>query len=155
MSMTADQASLERALAAMLPQCLDDIVRQHRDLCSIHLSSDEDIDGLSKCIIADDADIKDEIEDWRIICYDRIPKYGGKAHLLIGHAILANCSWGTSPITAIDLGTGLATTNSGSIYRLRGPQGEGEPPMIHLLHVCAMLHQWGAGPVLGVPHVFY
>lgn len=147
--------ALERALEDLIPKSLDDIVRKNRQSCSIHLTADEDLAALTRSIIADESDIKDEIDDWRVVCYHRTPELGGKAHLLIGHAIRANCNWGTSPISAIDLLVGLATTRSGSIYRLRGPRGKGEPPTDHLICLCALLHTWGSGPVVGVPYFFF
>lgn len=147
--------ALEHALEDLTPKSLDDIVRKNRQSCSIHLTADEDLAALTRSIIADESDIKDEIDDWRVVCYHRTPELGGKAHLLIGHALRANCSWVTSSISAIDPGAGLATTRSGSIYRLHGPRGEYEPPTDHLMCLCALLHTWGSGSTLGVPYFFF
>lgn len=61
----------------------------------------------------------------------------------------------TSTLTGVDLNAGSVTTKSGSVYRLFGPAGEGEPGMLHLMHVCAVLHKWGIGAGFGVPAFYY
>lgn len=61
----------------------------------------------------------------------------------------------TSAIVGIDLGSRLVVTHSGSIYKLVGDQGEGEPTMHQLLQVCGAMWSWGRGNMLGVTHVGY
>ena len=62
----------------------------------------------------------------------------------------------TAPLTMEgDLASQMVVTHSGSIYRLVGPRGEGEPTLHQLLHLCSAQWQWGRGPIMGVLEVFY
>lgn len=147
--------SLEEAVSAMIPKSLDDIVRKNRELCTIRLSRPEEVAALKKTIIADDHHIKGHIEDWRFICLDRCAKADGPMHVLSGFDIRKRQEWATSKITGIDLGTRLVTTHSGSIYKLEGEQGQGEPEMHGLMHIAALLTSWGWSRMLGIPEFFY
>jgi hypothetical protein len=55
----------------------------------------------------------------------------------------------TSDIAMLDVTRGLCRTRN-SLYRLRVP-GVGEPPSDDLIFVCAMVHKWGFGRVIGAP----
>lgn len=150
-----NETSVSAQLEALIPKNLDDIIRKNREKCSLHLSSRDDIAALAKIIVAGQQDIKDEIENWRIVCLDVEKSVGDRALVLIGDALRAKQVWNTSPLVGIDLASRIVLTRSGTLYRLAGPEGAGEPPTEHLLHVCVMLHAWGSGPYLGVPHIFY
>ena len=143
------------ALAKALPTQLDDIIRQHRDIAHCHLSTAEEINQILKTL-PDSAypEITGELTDWRLITYRAAPPGVTPAtHIhLLGYKGVE--SWITSPIHSLDLGTRLAITASGSVYRMLGERGQGEPPLNHLLQVCGAFWKWGRGETLGVLHVF-
>lgn len=93
-----------------------------------------------------------ELANWRAVYFAAL--YGQyqfeRVHLLgdsLRNGIKAKIS---SPVLAMDTGTGLAVTRSGSVYRLHGVHGQGEPPP-HQIHIfCAALWAWGHGEKLGV-----
>lgn len=141
---------LARAVEAALPKSLYDIIRQDRERYLLAMAMDEDL-----ALLAGEADggpIRDTLDDWRVVLL-RDAQHGQAAAFLVGESQRRGGRWGTSPILAIDLGRGRARTQN-SIYGL-GRRGIGEPPLKHLLHVCALLHGWGIGDPLGVPHVSY
>lgn len=59
----------------------------------------------------------------------------------------------TSDVQVVDKEKHLVRTMN-SIYAI-GDAGGPNVPLDVKLRVCAGLHWWGVGPVLGVPHVFY
>lgn len=135
------------------PLSLDEIV-QKSELGQIRLARPEEILALARTIPQSDV-IDVELGDWRAINFaahygkhqfERIHLLGDNLEKGIGGKI-------SSPVLAMDLGTGLALTRSGSVYLLCGEHGIGEPPahQIHLL--CAALWAWGHGNGLGVVRV--
>lgn len=147
-----DVSAIERAL----PKDLDSIFTRNRDLAKLYLATDAQIAAVSK-IIPETDQIRGEISDWRVIAYEVMMPGKELVHL---HPLGDNASRGagckiTSPIVGIDLASKLVVTHSGSIYRLVGPRGEGEPPLSHLLHVAAAQWEWGRGEMFGVLYVFY
>lgn len=93
-----------------------------------------------------------ELAKWRAVYFAAL--YGRyrfeRIHLLgdsVRNGIKAKIS---SPVLAMDAGTGLAVTRSGSVYRLHGVQGQGEPPPHQIHIICAALWAWGHGEKLGV-----
>ena len=145
---------LGKTLDALIPKTLDQIITRNRALCSLHLSSDDDIAHLQRIIVATEQDAKDVIRDWRIVCIDRPPEHGGKDHILLGYAQKAGVPWSTSVLVGIDLVSRSVLTTSGSLYRLAGEKAQGEPPFEHVLQMCRTLTQWGVGRLLGVLEVF-
>ncbi len=153
--MTTDQIDMS-AIEQVLPKCLDEIFTRNRDLAKLYLATDEQIAAVSK-IIPETDQIRGEISDWRVVAYEVTMPGKEFVHL---HPLGDNASRGagckiTSPIHGIDLSSRLVVTHSGSIYRLVGPRGEGEPPLSHLLHLAAAQWEWGRGDMFGVLHVFY
>lgn len=143
------------ALAKALPNKLDDIIRQHRDIAHCHVSTADELAQILKTIPDSGySEITGELTDWRLITYRAAPPGATPAtHIhLIGDK--GGESWITSPVLSIDLGTQLAITASGSVYRMLGERGQGEPTLQHLLQICAAFWKWGRGATLGVPHVF-
>lgn len=120
-------------------------------MANLHLTTDAEIQALTMPVAAQ-WPVKGEIDDWRLVTFDML-KLGKNQIFLLGNN--GRNAWMTSILTGIDLENRLVTTGSGSIYRLLGETQGGEPPLDHLLHICAVFHIWGKGPVLGVPHVFY
>lgn len=152
-SMTTEANQIQ-TIDILFPKSLDDIIRQRRELCTIRLSTPDEIAALERVVIADESNVKGLIDDWRVVCLDRVEQSGGPAHVLIGFSITENCAWSTSQIIAIDLGTRFAATKSGSIYKLEGPQASGEPGMHQRIRLCIMLNKWGWGDIFGVPPFF-
>lgn len=143
--------AMTKARQTIIPETLDQVITQHRDLCSLHLSSDDELAGLHKTIVASERDATDVLDNWRIVCIDRAPENGGKTHILLGEAIHAGSTWSTSPLVGLDLGAGWALTASGSLYRLKGQKALVEPPLHHVLHMCRTLRSWRVGTFLGGP----
>jgi hypothetical protein len=145
------------AFANRLPKCLDEIFTSNRDKAKLALATEEQIKAFAK-IIPNSDHVTGAISDWRIVAYTvTIPGHEGLVHLHpLGNDDTAGIGCKiSSPIVGIDLGTRLVVTHSGSLYRLVGPQGEGEPTFHQLLHLCAAQWQWGRGKLFGVFHVFY
>lgn len=149
--MDANVDGLAAALEGAIPKNLDDIIRLNRDLANLHLTTEAEIRPLTMPVAAQ-WPVTGEIDDWRLVTFD-MPTQGKNQIFLLGNN--GRNAWMTSLLTGIDLENRLVTTHSGSIYRLVGDTQGGEPPLEHLLHICATFHRWGKGPVLGVPHVFY
>lgn len=147
--------AIKQVINELIPKSLDDIIRSHRDQCSLSLSKSDELDELPMIaeVVVNQKSISAKLNNWRFVCLENIGN-GTKAHILTGTHEAQNRVWGTSVIVAIDLEHGLALTRSGSIYQL-GTKGEGEPEIDILMHICVQLHQWGIGEMLGVPHVFY
>lgn len=148
------EGTMAETLNALIPATLDQIITRNRDVCSLYLSSDEDLAELNKTIVAAERDATDEIVEWRVVCLERSPELGRKAHILLGDAVRAGVPWTTSPLVYIDRGSGWAVTASGSMYRLVGKKAPGEPPLLHMLHLCRTLHFWKIGEFLGAFEVF-
>lgn len=141
---------IAEAVTAAMPKSLDDIIRSRRDRASLRLATADEIAALATHL-STDRPPTGEIDDWRLIT---LVVVGKPLVFLVGNNHDQN--WMTSLVTGVDLQAGLITTKSGSIYKMIGEASEGEPPMQHLLHICAVLHQWGGiGQMYGVPYVFY
>lgn len=145
-----------QGIEAQIPASLDEIIRENRDICSLHLSTPEDLAELPAIVemMANPKNVSATINNWRFVCLNRSSEHGGKVHLLTGIHEAQNCVWATSVVVAIDLKRGFVLTQSGTLYQLGSP-GVGEPELDILLHLCAQFHKWGFGKLLGVPHVFY
>lgn len=148
------EANHLKTIDMLFPKSLDDIVRQRRELCTIRLSTPDEVAVLERAIVTGETDVKGCIADWRVVCLDRAEQAGGPVHILIGFSVTENCAWSTSSIVAIDRGIGFCVTKSGSIYKLEGPQSSGEPDMHQRIRLCIMLNVWGWGAALGVPPFF-
>lgn len=144
------QDKIAEAVTTAMPKSLDDIIRTRRDRASLRLSTADEIAALATPLSTDHPP-KGEIDDWRLITLLVVDK---PLVFLVGNNEQKN--WMTSLVTGVDLQAGLLSTKSGSVYRMIGEASDGEPPMQHLLHICAVLHQWGGiGQMYGVPYVFY
>lgn len=146
-----NQDKLSKAIEALIPKCLDDIITQNREQAKCRLSTDEEIMALYSQI--QPGVPKEIMEDWRFITLYLIQPKESQVMLLAnrrsnGHPRI------TSIVRKIDLDRRLVITNSGTLYRL-GEAGSGEPPFQHLMMVCAAFHSWGFGWVLGVPMIWF
>lgn len=143
---------LTEHLNNLVPKTLDNIIRQNREMAELRLATDAEISAIEKNIQSQDL-VKDAINGWRLISlYAKASKWSQV--LLVGKSEKGSCPWVTSEVVAVDFGRGLAYTKSGSLYKLLN-SGQGEPPADDLIRICAALHLWGSGTLLGVPHFFY
>ena len=142
-------------LEKLIPKSLDEIIRNHRDDISLRLSTSEDFAALSPMVasIEQQKSVRATINEWRIVCFVIRPELGTNFLVLTGFNQEMGCVWNTSHIVSIDFENHLVLTKN-SLYRL-GSKGEGEPDSHIIMHICAFLHSWGAGPYLGVLNVFY
>lgn len=147
-------ADLGKMLDTIIPKTFDQIVTRNWELCSLHLSSDEELAILQRIIVATEQDAKDVISDWRVVCIDRAPEHGGKDHMLLGSAQRAGVCSSTSSLVDIDLVSGWALTITGSLYRLSGEKARCKPSRDHVLQMCRVLTQARPGKFLGVLEVF-
>lgn len=137
-------------IEAMMPSCLDDVIRKNRDKARLYLATPEL--KADKARVIGLAEPRDTISNYRFIVFQTT---AGKPNvILLGHGERARGAWITSAVEGIDFGTGMVAT-ANSLYRLEGAEGEGEPPFEHLAIVCAAMHSWGNGKVLGVPEWFF
>lgn len=134
-----------------IPTTLDEVVTKNRELYEIRLATQDEIDALRGEIDAPTGAEKDVMCDWRLIAIrDR--------RQLIAQLVLLGDVWGkptircTSEVLVISPNKQRIRTRN-SIYGLTRA-GEGEPPQIHLLHLCSTLHGWGLGQILGAIEVW-
>ena len=143
------------SLKAALPSSLDDIIRLNRDKFQMRLATGYEIKDLPLLIEVMGSDPMEpksgEISEWRYVVIDI--KDGEQTSFMVGYR--HNNTFITSKVVAIEHNgeTGFVRTKN-SLYRL-GKQGDGEPDFHLLMHICASLWVWGAGPSMGVPQVFY
>lgn len=153
-----EQADVDPVEGA-LPGCLDEIITRNRDIAKLYLASDVQVARLSRIIpvsVADD--LRGAVADWRLIAFE-VCLPGQEPHASI-HLLGDNARRGvgtkiTSALTGIDLGTRLVSTASGSIYRLVGERGLGEPTLLQRLQICGAFWSWGRGAALGVVPIWY
>ncbi len=148
------------ALEELMPRSLDDIVRKNRDRVQIGLARREELAVRAATI--EPGRVKDTITDWRMIAFRALGSpgnveieggIGNSSLVLLGRATERRCGWITSAVMQIDADNGLVLTRN-SLYGL-GVKAEGEPPREELVFVCATLHRWGFGEVIGAPEFLY
>lgn len=135
-----------------LPATLDEIVTRNRDRWQIGLATATEVAALAGAVRAAPGEERDLLADWRLIAI-RDRHVGNAMLILLADAARAGTNWSTSLVKAVDFERGVARTRN-SVYAL-ADRGEGEPPLLHLLHLCATLHAWGVGGALGAAQVFY
>jgi hypothetical protein len=135
-------------ISELMPKTLDEIIRVNRDQAQLRLAKTPEIDALVRKIDAP-LDIKDEIDEWRLVSF--IDKSSNTSLImLLGDSKRKKRPAITSPVVSIDFARGIALTRSHSVYKL-GNRGLGEPPENDIYCLCAALHSWGSGAALGVP----
>ena len=137
-------------LEALLPKCLDDLIRINRDQATLRLASQEEIMELHHEIIHRQS--KAKLNDWRLIAL-HIKPLNQTQFFMLGYVSTTGKSRITSDVQWVDLDRGLIITQN-SLYAL-GEHGEGEPHLEQLLLICASFHRWGMGRMLGMLDVFY
>lgn len=135
---------------ATTPRSLGELINNPR-FGQVRLARPEELLALARTIPQTEV-IDTELANWRAVYFAAsYGQYQFERIQLLGdglrNGIRAKIS---SPVLAMDTGTGLAVTRSGSVYRLHGVQGQGEPPPNQILIFCAALWAWGHGEKLGV-----
>ena len=151
--MSIDNDDVLKAIEALIPNSLDEIIRQHRDVASLRLTTDMEVMNLYAPIIP--GQVKELINDWRFITFTlQYPDACSTEIFLLGNRVSDGNARITSRVRKIDLDRGLVFTNSGSLYTL-GSKGTGEPDQAQLFLVCAAFWKWGMGGYLGIMQFFY
>ena len=146
------QDNLAQTIESMMPKNLDDIIRENRNKASMGLTTDEEVDDLYFPIEIGERPTKNFIDDWILITLKieaRIPSV-----LLVGNVRGTTLIRVTSDVQQIDLKNNVLITKNGSVYEL-GKEKEGKPSLQQLMTICAVLHSWGYGQALGIPHFFF
>lgn len=138
-------------LKRLLPQSLDDIVRENRDQLRLALATEEELSNLKTALTS--ASVRHTLTTWNVLMLHATTASGQvSSPRLVGKVHESGESWITSHVLGIDFEIGLVKTKS-SYYRITGPRAaESETD---LLRICAALHEWGLGRRFGVPHIFY
>lgn len=140
---------------AKCPRSLGEVIGNPQ-CAQVRLARPEELRALARAIPETD-EIDAVLVDWRAIYFTA--DYG--EHQFERIHLLGDSFWRglvgkiSSPVLAIDQGTGLAVTRSGSVYRLYEEQGIGEPPAHQLHLLSSALWAWGHGEGLGVVRSFY
>ena len=151
--MSTDNDDVLKAIETLIPNSLDDIIRQHRDVASLRLTTDMEVMSLYAPIIP--GQVKEFINDWRFIAFTLKNADSCSTEIfLLGNRVSDGNARITSRLRKIDLDRGLVFTNSGSLYKL-GNMGKGEPDQAQLFLVCAAFWKWGIGGELGIMQIFY
>ena len=118
--MSIDNDEFFNAIEAIVPKCLDEIIRHNRDFAQVRLTTDFEVMKLYASITP--SHVKEIINDWRFISLAF--KYAdGSFHevYLLGDKESNGIPRITSIVRKIDLDRQLVYTNSGSLYRLGTP----------------------------------
>lgn len=144
--------TVEEQLKALIPSSIDHVIRAHRDIVSLRLSTEADLRVLS-ATITDSAD-SIPVSQWLFVTLDvHSPTLTQQTVHLFGMNEDAGHSWCTSPVLKLDRATGLLNTRSGTLYKLRGTRGKEQD--LDLPCLCAYLHTTPIGAYLDVPHFVY
>lgn len=145
------EETIEQQLKNMLPQDLDDIVRENRDELRLALATEAELKALETTIA--EAPIRHQLTHWNILML-HVSSGGNQVSSprLIGRTHESGESWITSHVVGIDTEHGLVQTKR-SLYRIMGPRADEKDT--DLLRICAALHEWGLGTRFGVPPIFY
>lgn len=141
---------LQAAVQALIPKSLDDIIRANREIASLALSTELELEKLHTQISA--PLIRDEVSNWQFISLRVNDKEVLRIIVFLLGRIKPGEAWMTSQVTGVDMDSGLVKT-SNSVYKLMG--NSASEAELDLVHVCATFHKWGFGTKFGVPEFFY
>ncbi|WP_018077073.1 hypothetical protein [Thiobacillus denitrificans] len=143
--------TVEEQLKQLLPESLDDIVRENRDKLRLALATEAELKNLQTSLSG--ASVRHSLTQWDILML-HVTEGGRKVSSprLIGKLSETGESWMTSHVLSIDTEHGLVQTRN-SVYRIVGPRAEEKD--LDLLRVCGSLNEWGLGQRFGVPPIFY
>lgn len=139
---------LEEFIRRIDDEPIGSLIRENRDFCHLDLADDTQISEM-RGHIDSPGPAKMYVDPYWIIRICAYPKTADEQvtyHLLSTEVI-------TSDVQIVDQEKLLVRTTN-SIYAI-GEHGGLDVPLGVKFRVCAGLHYWGVGQVLGVPHVFY
>ena len=143
---------LDEQLKRLLPQSLNEVITINREIASLRLATADDIAALQCDITADPLSPKGTISGWAFIALELRNRHEvGVSVFLTGYSETESSNWMTSRVLGFDEKRGIVTTNSGSVYVLRGDS----TTRVDIYHVCAMLNSWGLGRHLGIAPFFF
>ena len=144
--------TFEEQVAALVPNSIDNVIREHRDAIEIRFATPDDLAPTAAVIPASTAGVP--ISLWNLVCFDiHAPSATGRHVRLFGRHDIERRTFHSSAIVRLDLASKLLVTSSGSLYRLEGP---GQNPVdMDLVFLCAFMHKTRLGRRYGVPHIFY
>ena len=147
-----DKPTVEEQLNALIPQTIDDVIRQHRDEITIRFATEADLAPLHATIPATDAGTP--ISLWNFVAFNVHAAAVSSLHVrLFGWHLRERKTFHSSAIVRLDLASRLLVTGSGSVYRLEGP---GQNPVdMDLFLLCAFMHTTRLGRRYGVLPIFY
>lgn len=132
-------------VAGEMPHKLDEIITQNRHLAQLSIASDNDLEPRLKPITPTDA-IKDCIQNWSLITLRSLIS-GGYEVMLVSNKSSGNTHI-SSGVVAIDFGSKLVITRTGSVYQL-GVKAK-EISQDQIVMICILLNEMGFGEELGV-----
>ncbi len=143
--------SIEEQLQKLLPESVDDIIRKNRDELRLTLATEDELKALGEALA--DGPVTHRLTGWNILMMHVSSERGhASSPRLIGNVVGTGEPWITSHVLGVDFPKGLVKTKN-SFYQVTGPRATEEDT--NLLHICAVLHEWGFGARYGVPHIFY
>jgi hypothetical protein len=143
--------NFEQQIKALMPQSLDDIIRQNRDVVRLRQTTDEEILELYHEITPGQP--KDVMDEYTLITLDAYTS-NFRQVFLIGDVRRSGIQRITSVVQQIDMDRQLIVTKSGSLYQLGTPK-IGPPDEHQLMCICAGFHEWNIGNFVGAPSFFY
>lgn len=145
------EETTEQQLKKLLPESIDDIIREHRDELRLALATEDELKALETTLA--DGPVTLRLTGWNILMmYASLERGQISSPRLIGTLVDTGESWITSHVLGIDSEKGLVKTKN-SLYQVTGPRAAEEDT--DLLRICAALHEWRLGTRYGVPHIFY
>lgn len=138
--------SLADAIARLIPESLDQILRVNRDRARLYESTPEELAALQRPV--ERGFPKGVISNWCFITF-LIVETNEPMVNLVGYNAEERSSWMTSLVVGID--GDAVETKSGSLYLLDGPRST----EFDLPFICATLNSWGLGQMFGVQKFFF
>lgn len=128
-----------------MPHKIDEIITQNRHLAQISMASDDDLESLLKPIQPTESP-KDCVQNWSLITFTSLVS-GGREVLLVSNKSNGKTHV-SSGIVAVDFGSKLVITRTGSVYQL-GVKAK-EISQDQIVMICILLNEMGFGEELGV-----
>jgi hypothetical protein len=141
---------LAEFLEEIIPKSLDDVVRKNRDIASLKMTTQDELDDIYFPIKT--SNYKEKLDNWSFVTLrigSRLPEV-----ILVGDTQSGFTSKVTSPVQQVDLKNHKVITQNGSVYQLDKRNTE-EITQYQLLALCSTFNHWGVGVFLGCPPFFY
>lgn len=146
--------NINRSLEAILPACLDDIIKINRHQLKLERVFLDSLTHLSMSFpITNLQGVLEEVFLYKRILLEK----NQEAIYLVGFKqcdVDHDVAWHTSSVKGIDFENNVVLTNSGSHYLIQS-FAEGEPHLNLLLMICHMAHRDGWGNQFGIAPIYY